>query len=323
MPPRARPIPRNLQPDDREWNFDIETKLRSILNLRADIPGSAFTADSLGTERSGSAVAIEGGLVLTMGYLIIEAETIWLTTHDGRPVAGHVLAVDYDTGFGLVQPLGKLGVPELALGAPDTMQLGDPALLAAAGGRARAIETKLVGRQEFAGYWEYLIEDALFTAPAHPFWGGAAMIGADGKLLGICSLILQQGDDKGARVDMNMVVPVSLLRPRLTELTRYGKVNEPAKPWIGVFAMDDDDEVVIGGVADGGPAEQAGLRQGDRLISIEGEEIADIAGFWRKLWSLGEAGCLVHLSIGRDRQVLEVTLPSIDRGALLRAPRMH
>lgn len=297
--------------------------MRAVVNLRASVPEDAFTAGALGTDRSGSAVAIEGGLLLTMGYLVMEAESIWLTPAEGAPVAGHVLAVDFETGFGLVQPLGKLGVPELKLGDPDTLNMGDALLLAAAGGRGRTIETKLVGRQEFAGYWEYLIDDALFTAPAHPFWGGAALVGADGSLMGVGSLILQQGDGQGRRVDMNMVVPVSLLRPRMKDLLRFGRVDAPPRPWIGVFAMESDDQLVFGGIATGGPADRAGLRPGDRLVSIEGEEVADLAAFWRRLWACGNAGTRVRLSVAREEELLHVTIPSVDRQSVLRGPKLH
>jgi len=258
-----------------------------------------------------------------MGYLIMEAESIWLTTADGRAVPGHGLAVDYETGFGLVQPLGRLDIPEIAIGDSNAVQVGDHALLAAAGGRHRAVETKVVGRQEFAGYWEYLIDDAFFTAPAHPMWGGAALIGADGKLLGVGSLILQQGDAKGRRVDMNMVVPTALLTPNLEELTKLGRVNRPPRPWLGLFAMENEDAVMVGGVAEGGPADKAGLKPGDRVLAVDGDEVTDLSGLWRRVWAAGTAGARVRMSISRDEQLQNVTLHSVDRASVLRAPRLH
>ena len=318
-----RDIPQNLQPRPSDYLFDLEAALRGIVSLRADIPGDAFTADALGTERAGSGVAITGGLVLTMGYLIMEAESIWLTTADGRAVPGHALAVDYETGFGLVQPLGRLDVPEIAIGDSNAVQMGDGVLLAAAGGRHRAVETKIVGRQEFAGYWEYLIEDAFFTAPAHPMWGGAGLIGADGKLLGVGSLILQQGDAKGRRVDMNMVVPTALLTPSLEELTRLGRVNRPPRPWLGLFAMENEDTVMVGGVAEGGPADKAGLKPGDRVVAVDSDEVTDLAGLWRRVWAAGTAGARVRMTISREEKLQNVTLHSVDRASVLRAPRLH
>jgi S1-C subfamily serine protease len=320
---KDRDIPLNLQPRPADYSFDLEGVLRSIVSLRADIPGDAFTAEALGTERAGSGVAVAGGLVLTMGYLIMESESIWLTTADGRAVAGHALAVDYETGFGLVQPLGQLGVPDLAFGDSNALQVGDAVLLAAAGGRQRAVETRIVGRQEFAGYWEYVIDDALFTAPAHPFWGGAGLIGSDGRLVGIGSLILQQGDEKGRRVDMNMVVPTGLITPVLDELKTHGRLNRPARPWLGLFAMENDDAVMVGGIAEGGPADKAGLRPGDRLVAVDGDEVPDLAGLWRRVWAAGTAGARVKISISRDDQVKNVTVHSVDRVSMLRSPRLH
>jgi S1-C subfamily serine protease len=323
-----RDIPQNLQPRPSDYSYDLESTLRGIVTLRADIPSSAFTAESLGTERLGSGIsiespALEGGLILTMGYLIMESESIWLTTADGRAIPGHALAVDFESGFGLVQPLGKLDIPTIAFGDSHALEVGQQALLAAAGGRHRAIETKLVGRQEFAGYWEYLIDDALFTAPAHPFWGGAGLLGADGRLIGIGSLILQQGDAKGRRVDMNMVVPTSLLTPVLDELVRRGRLERPPRPWLGLFAMENDDAVVIGGVSEGGPADRAGLRAGDRVVSVDGDEVPDLAGLWRRVWSAGTAGARVRMTVAREDELFHVMLTSVDRASMLRTPRLH
>lgn len=324
MPKADWDIPAELQPDAAGYSYDLERALSSVVGLRATAPSDAFTASALGTEREGSGVVIgDDGLLLTMGYLITEAETVWLTAADGRAVPGHALAFDGETGFGLVQPLGKLGLPKLEFGDSSKVATGDSVLFASAGGRRRAIETKVVGRQEFAGYWEYLLDEAIFVAPAHPFWGGGALIGADGKLLGIGSLILQQGDAKGRRHDMNMVVPIGMLLPILDDLRSYGQVNRPARPWLGVYAVEDDDTVVIGGLADGGPADKAGLRTGDHVLSVDDEEISDLAGLWRQVWACGPAGSRVTLVIQRDERKLPISIATTDRRSLLKAPRMH
>ena len=317
-------IPSELQPDPADYSFDLDTVLSAVVGLRATAPSDAFTAAALGTDREGSGVVIgDDGLLLTMGYLITEAETVWITSADGRATPGHALAFDGETGFGLVQPLGKLNLPKLELGDSASVKLGDAVLFASSGGRRRAIETKVVGRQEFAGYWEYLLDEAIFTAPAHPFWGGGALIGKDGKLLGVGSLILQQGDGKGRRHDMNMIVPIDMLPPVLNDLRRYGQVNRPARPWLGVYAMEDDETVVIGGLADGGPADRAGLRTGDHVLSVEDEEVTDLAGLWRGVWACGPAGAKVTLMVRRDERQMPVSIATVDRRSLLKSPRMH
>ena len=322
MPKIETGIPTNLQPKPSEYAFDLELALRSVVGLRATVPDDAFTADTLGTERAGSAVHFRQGLFLTIGYLITEADSVWLTTSDGRTVAGHPLAYDQESGFGLVQALGKLDLPVMELGDSAGARVGEPVIFAAAGGRRQCVAAKVAGRQEFAGYWEYLLDDAIFTAPSHPFWGGGALIGKDGRLLGIGSLVLQQGDGS-KRQDMNMVVPVQLLAPILDDLLAYGRVNRPPRPWLGLYAMEDDEALVVGGLADDGPADKAGMRTGDRILAVNGEEVPDLAGLWRAVWASGPAGSLVQVSLGRGDRTAAVTVMSTDRATILKSPRLH
>jgi S1-C subfamily serine protease len=315
-------IPEHLQPDPAEWSFDIAGALSRVVTLRSQVPPDAFTSRALGTEREGSGVVIRDGLVLTIGYLVTEAEAIWITTADGRVVPGHTLAIDQETGFGLVQALGRLDVPPIEMGDSETLRIGAPVMLAAGGGRANAISGKLVARQPFAGYWEYLIEDALFIAPAHPSWGGAGLIGPDGKLVGIGSLVLQQGEE-GRRLDLNMVVPVHRLSPILNDLVTYGRVNRPARPWLGLYATEDDEGVAIASLAPGGPAENSGVRNGDRVLQVDGAVVTDLAEMWRAVWACGDAGATVKLKLGRQRGARDVAVVSADRTAFLKSPRMH
>jgi S1-C subfamily serine protease len=315
-------IPINLRPDADDYAFDLDEALRAVVGLRANVPSDAFTAGTLGTERSGSGVLIRADLVLTIGYLITEAESVWLISGDGRAVPGHAVAYDQGTGFGIVQALGRLDLPALEFGDSDRLKIGDAAILAASGGRTRAIEAKVVGRQEFAGYWEYLLDEAIYTAPAHPFWSGAAMIGADGRLLGIASLILQQGDGK-RRHDMNMIVPITLLRPILNDLLTLGRVNQSPRPWLGVYVMEGEGGLVVGGLADGGPADRAGVRAGDRITGFGEDEVGDLGTLWRRLWSAGAAGATVRLRLSRDGSDMALRVTTADRARFLRAPRLH
>ena len=316
-------IPANLQPNPEDYGFDLERTLRSVVGLRANVPSDAFTAGTLGTDRVGNGVVIrEDGLVLTIGYLITEAETVWLITHDGRAVPGHALAFDQISGFGLVQALGRLNLPAIEFGDSDALKVGAEAVMAAAGGRQHAIEAKVVGRQEFAGYWEYLLDNAIFTAPAHPFWSGSALIGKDGKLLGTGSLILQQGEGK-RRTDMNMIVPVSYLRPVLEDLLTTGRVAKPPRPWLGLYAMEGEGGIIVGGVSEKGPAAKAGVQQGDRILALGEEDITDLGTLWRKLWATGPAGTPITLKLKRDGSPVTVRITSADRTSFLRGPRLH
>lgn len=310
------------QPKREDYSYDLDAALAAVVGLRSIIPGDAFTAQTLGTERAGHGVLIGKGLVLTIGYLITEAERIWLTLSDGSAVEGHALGYDYDTGFGLVQILGKADMPHLTIGQSKNAKLNDHVVMGGAGGRERSVAAHVAGRQEFAGYWEYVLDEAIFTAPSHPNWGGTAMIGAKGELLGIGSLQLEQGGKtKGSY--LNMVVPIDLLPPILDDMMRTGRANKPARPWLGVFSTEVEDKVVIVGTAERGPAHRADLQAGDVVLAVADSEISDLSGFYRTMWSLGKAGVEVPLTIFRDGDTFDVTINSTDRAKLLKAPRVH
>lgn len=304
--------------------YDLNQALSSIVGLRTHIPDDAFTASILGTERSGNGVVIRAdGLVLTIGYLVTEAETIWITDNRGRAVPGTVLGYDQETGFGLVQALGALDLPALELGSSADVREGDPVVLAGHGGRRAAVKAQVIGVREFAGYWEYLLNEAIFTAPAHPNWGGAALLGADGRLLGIGSLFIQQSQGGGQPVDGNMVVPIDLLKPIYEDMVSYGMPNRPSRPWLGLYGTEVENRLVVAGLSDGGPAEDAGAQVGDVIVKVDGRPVANLADFLRQVWSVGPAGSLVPLTVARDGELVELTVESIARRDLLKGPKLH
>ena len=301
--------------------MSVDPILRSIVALRASVPEDAFTAGTLGTQREGSGVVIrDDGLVLTIGYLITEAEEVWLTTSRGQALPGHVMAYDQETGFGLVQALGRLELPAIELGSAMEAEVGDPVVLA--DGTGRSVEASIVAKQEFAGYWEYLLDEALFTAPAHPWWGGAALIGTDGRLLGIGSLRLQMSREAEV-ADINMVVPIDLLPPILDDLLARGRVNKPPRPWLGAFSAESDGRVVVMSVADRGPAARAGLRRGDVISEVRDGEVENLADFYRKIWSSGPAGTEIPMRVLRDGRETWLRVKSADRNSFLRKPRLQ
>jgi S1-C subfamily serine protease len=311
------------QPNPEELGFDVDRALESIVALRAVIPEDAFTASILGVERAGSGVVIgESGLVLTIGYLITEAESVWLTGADGRITPAHPLAYDQETGFGLVQALDRLDLPALELGRSGAAKPGDPVIVAA-GGRRQFVRARIVGKQEFTGYWEYLLNEAIFTAPAHPFWGGAGLIGRDGKLLGVGSLHVQQVTEEGQQQDINMIVPIDLLPPILDDLLAYGRVNKPQRPWLGVFSAESEGRIVVVDVAERGPAAAAGLRRGDIISAVRDSSVESLADFYRKIWSCGPAGVEIPIEVVRDKRSLWLRVNSADRGGFLKKPQLH
>jgi len=301
--------------------MDIDRILRSIVTIRSSIPKDAFTASALGTLREGSGVVIgEKGLVLTIGYLITEAEEVWLTRNDGQVVPGHALAYDQETGFGLVQALGSLGLPALEFGDSAKAKVGDPVMLA--DGTGEFVHSNIVARQEFAGYWEYLLDEAIFIAPAHPSWGGAALVSGEGKLLGIGSLRLQMSQG-GEVADINMVVPINLLTPILDDLLTQGQVNKPPRPWLGAFSAESNGDVVVMSVADGSPAAEAGLRQGDIIAEIRDGEVDGLADFYRKVWKSGPAGAEIPMRVLRNGRDAWLRVKSADRSSFLRKPQLQ
>ena len=324
MTDRRRDTPRRIPPklaDD--LGFDLGLALQSIVTIQSSIPEDAYTAQTLGEQRTGSGVVIgDGGLVLTIGYLITEADNVWIARADGRVAPGHALAIDQESGYGLVQALDRLDCPALQLGRSGEAKIGDPVVLAAGGG-TRTVHATIVGKQEFAGYWEYFLEEAIFTAPPHPFWGGAGAIDASGRLLGVGSLHVEQLTLHGVPRDINMIVPIDLLPPILDDLMTYGRVNRPARPWLGIYSAESDGEVVVAALADRGPAAAAGLRRGDILASVRGAEIADLGDFYRKVWSCGEAGAEIPVEIIRDGRALGLRIRSADRAAFLKRPRLQ
>lgn len=316
VPPERRPKP-------ADFPFDLDWTLSSVVGLKATAPPDAFTVASLGAERVGQGVLIDAeGTVLTIGYLITEADSVWLTTHDGRVVQAYVLGIDNASGFGLVRAIQPLGVPAMEIGDSRHAVLGEQVIVCGGGRTDRSIEAHVVARQEFAGYWEYVLDEALFTSPAHPLWSGAALIGPTGKLLGIGSLQLQQRTARGQTIPLNMMVPIELLPPILDELKQGGSAG-PARPWLGVLADDSDDEVTIVGVTPGGPSERAGLAQGDIVRAVAGKQVETLADFYRAVWALGPAGVTAPLTLEREGDVFDVSLTSRDRRRYLKTPRLH
>jgi S1-C subfamily serine protease len=315
-------IPDQPNPDD--YAFDLNATLDCVVSLRSQVPEDALTASVLGTERAGHGVVIANdGLIVTIGYLITEAESLWILTNKGTTVPGHVVGYDQETGFGLVQALQPMGTPGMELGDSGALQVSDEVITAGHGGPDHAIKTTVIAKREFAGYWEYVLDEALFTAPPHPNWGGAALIGNDGSLLGIGSLMVQQVTESGELSSANMIIPIDLLKPILDDLRMYGRRNAPARPWLGFLVQELSHHLVVSGVYDDCPANTAGLQVGDVIREVDGESISGLANLFRRIWRSGEAGVEVPLTIMRNRESMSVTVRSTDRDSCLKSASIH
>ncbi|EAQ36246.1 Trypsin-like serine protease [Nitrobacter sp. Nb-311A] len=315
-------VPSSAQPRPEDYLFDLDRALSAVVGLHSFVPPDALTADTLGIERAGNGVVIDDGLVLTIGYVITEAETVWLHLADGRVMQADTVGVDRESGFGLVQALGDLDLEPLPLGSSAAARVNDPVVVAGVGGRSRSLAGQIISKEEFAGYWEYLIDEAIFTCPAHPNWGGTGLISAAGELIGIGSLQLEREDARRNR-HLNMNVPVDLLKPVLDDLRKFGRVNRPARPWLGIYTAEIEGRVVAVGIAPKGPADRAELRAGDAILAVKGEKVSDAAQFYRKLWALGSAGVDVPLTLHREGDTFDVVVTSIDRALMLKKPRLH
>jgi S1-C subfamily serine protease len=317
-------VPSAVQPKPEDYGYDLDRALSCVVGLHSIVPADAFTADTLGTERAGNGVFIRGnGLILTIGYLITEAENIWITLADGRSLPGHVLGYDQESGFGLVQPLAKLDVPFLPIGDSAAASLGERVVVGGFGGRHRSVAARIVAKQEFAGYWEYVLDEAIFTAPSHPNWGGTALIGSAGDLLGIGSLQLQHAGERGQTQNINMMVPIDLVKPIVDDLLKFGRRNAPPRPWLGLYATEVENRLVIVGLAERGPAKQADVRVGDIVLSVAGKDVRDLAAFFRRIWAQGQAGVEVPIAVYRDGETLQLRIKSSERNRFLKGPSLH
>ncbi len=295
----------------------LQRAQRAVLGVQALAVAEARSASTLGRARSGSGVLIShDGLVLTIGYLVLEADQVQLLREDGRPVPARVLGYDVATGFGLLQALAPLGLEPAPLGRADRLPPQSP-LMVASGGEAAAVSVaQLVARRPFSGYWEYHIDGALFTAPPRPDHSGAGLFNGAGELVGIGSLLVADatgGGAAGARRSGNMFVPVDLLAPILAELRQVGFGAASQRAWLGLNCAEQDGQIHVLRVSDDSPADVAGLEAGDRILRIDGQQVQTLAALWQALWAGGAPEREVSLLIERADQQQTLKVFSVDR----------
>lgn len=306
-----------LASEERSGAEALLGALRSTVAVHTRAVDDAGSAATLGRDRQGSGIVIdERGRVLTIGYLVLEADEVELRTHEGRRYPARVLAYDVATGFGLLQPLVPTGLAPVPLGDPRALQPADPLLVASGGPDGGWSPARLLARRDFAGFWEYHIEGALFTAPARRDHSGAGLFNLRGELLGVGSLVL--ADAGGA--PGNMFVPVDLLRPVLAELLERGRSRASERAWLGLNCIELPGGVRVTRVTADGPAERAGVRPGDRILRLDGAEVGDLAALWKALWAGPGAEREVTLDLEREGAERRLVLRAVDRAGTLRRP---
>jgi len=303
-----------------EWD-SVDELLTAVVGIHATVPAQARSAGSLGTERAGSGVIIDSnGLIVTIGYLILEAEQVEIALPDGELVPVKVLAYDYETGFGLLRATADINIRPMELGSSTGLLPGEKMLIASYGGSQTVRPAMFTGEREFAGYWEYLLEDALFTVPPYPRFGGAALITLSGKLIGIGSLAVGDAIDGEQLVPGNMFLPIDRLKRVLGDLLADGRSSGPRKPWLGIYTIEVEGGLIVQRVVDDGPAMAAGIEPGDIITAAGGNPVVSMADFYRKVWAQGKPGDMISITVIKGTEVFELAIRSADRYQWLRPP---
>jgi serine protease Do len=288
--------------------------LSGVVHMKTFINPDGRTTQTLGREREGSAIVIDSnGLILTIGYLMVEAHAAEVTTNDGQDVPANIVGYDHQTGFGLLQAIAPLKVQPLAFGKSAELKERDPVVVAGFGGPDNAEPAVVVAKREFAGNWEYLLDEAIFTAPPHRAWSGAALLNHEGKLVGVGSLIVGDATGKGERMPGNMFVPTDLLPAILADLIVGGRAARAGRPWLGVTTDEMHGHLFVSAVTTEGPADRAGLKRGDVILGVNGEPVNHLADFYRKLYAQGDAGAVIPLDVLKDNEKQRIEIKSINR----------
>ena len=292
----------------------LEDLLDAVVRIKTHIAPEGRTVETLGSERQGSGIVIDqNGLVLTIGYLMVEAYAAEVTTNAGRTIPAEIVGYDQETGFGLLRTREPLKVHPIPFGKSASVKPRDPVLVASFGGPDMAAPAFVVAKRPFAGNWEYMLDSAIFTAPPHPAWSGAALLSRAGKLIGVGSLVVSDAEGEGTRFPGNMFVPIDLLPPILGDLIIDGRAATPGHPWLGVTTDEVDGRLVVSRLAAGSPAEKAGVQAGDVIIAVNGSKTTTLIEFYKKLWSQGPAGATVRLDVIQAGDVRHISVKSVNR----------
>jgi len=292
----------------------LEELISAVVKIKTHINPEGRTVQGLGRDREGTGILIDAdGLILTIGYLMVEAYAAEVITNDGRTLPASIVGYDHETGFGLLRTIEPLKIKPFTLGKIADVKEKDVVVVASGGGASNVVPALVVSKREFVGNWEYLLDEAIYTSPPHPSWSGAALINREGKLIGVGSLIV--GDAAGTKENNpgNVFVPIDRLAPILGDLLTEGRPSGPGRPWLGMNADDTHGRLMVGRVTPGGPADKAGVKRGDVIISVNGEATTSLPDFYRKVWSKGGAGAVIGLDVRNNNTMQHFDIQSINR----------
>jgi S1-C subfamily serine protease len=292
----------------------LEDLISAVVKIKTHINPEGRTVQGLGRDREGTGILIDAdGLILTIGYLMVEAYAAEVITNDGRTLPASIVGYDHETGFGLLRTIEPLKIKPFTFGKIADVKEKDVVVVASGGGASNVVPALVVSKREFVGNWEYLLDEAIYTSPPHPSWSGAALINREGKLIGVGSLIV--GDAAGTKENNpgNVFVPIDRLAPILGDLLTEGRPSGPGRPWLGMNADDTHGRLMVGRVTPGGPADKAGVKRGDVIISVNGEATTSLPDFYRKVWSKGGAGAVIGLDVRNNNTMQHFDIQSINR----------
>ncbi|MDC0598877.1 S1C family serine protease, partial [Gammaproteobacteria bacterium] len=287
----------------------------AVMGLHCSIPETAMTAALLGTERQSHAVQVsESGLMLTVGYSVMEASELWLTNRTGQTAEAILLAHDYDSGIALIRPVMPLGKAFLETAPAKSIKVGTEINILTSTSK-KAIPVELFAKEEYAGRWEYLLEEAFYTVPLCEDWSGAALLNTEGKLCGIGSLALGLKSPQGDVMPGNLFIPTELVMPHLEYMSLHGQKPGPLRPWLGTLIDEKEAELHVVGLYQGAPAAEAGVRPGDVILSVDQQPVSSMAGFFRTIWHYGSAGSHIPLTLKDGDGTRQVILDTVDRNS--------
>ncbi len=309
--------------EDGKPSLDAERLFAAIVKVNTKAVPNARSAATLGREREGTGTVIgPNGLVLTIGYLIVEADEVSITDSKGRTHAARVVGYDHATGFGLVRPIVPINVAPVKFGNSGALAERDPVMIVSSGDD-NASFVWVVSKRPFAGNWEYMLDQAIWTSPPTLNWSGAALVDRDGALVGVGSLIVRDATNDDPRLPGNLFVPIDVLKPILAELVKNGRRAGPVRPWLGLAADEVQGRLMVSRVSPDGPADQAGIKPGDIVLGVGGEGVRTQAAFYHKVWDRNAAGDVIALRVLQGVDVKEIRVRSIDRIEYFRPQTTH